>query len=255
MITWPLPLIHLFICVFIRITIFVWFLPLFPQTPAARYSKIGLSFFLSLLLTMIMHQDATLVAIIEQTPLLLLIVQEIGIGLALGFLLYLLEGTLRSAGAFVSQLMGLQMAQTFAPGSSSASPLIALLYFYLGIMVLLTLDGHHYLLQVLAYSFEIVPPGSFIALPPLYHHIFQGWQSFYRFVVLLAAPFILLFFTVTIELGILGRMVPKMNIFMMEYPIRLGAGMVLLAWFLPAFFAGLRQLILRFHEVLAGLVM
>ena len=254
LLTWPLTLVQLFLCAFIRITIFVWFFPLFPQTPAARYGKIGLSFFFALIITLVMQQSPAAIALIHQTPLLILIVQEIGIGLALGFLMYLLEGTLHSAGTFVSQLMGLQTAQTFAPGSISSSPLISLLYFYLGTMVLLALDGHHYLLQALAYSFEIIPPGSFLATPPLFHHIFQGWQSLYRFVVLLGAPFILLFFTVTIELGILGRMVPKMNIFMMEYPIRLGTSMVLLALFLPAFLAGLRQLILLFNDVLTGLL-
>ena len=185
--------------------------------------------------------------------LVVLALQEVSVGFVLGFISFLFEGILRTIGSFLSQVMGLQMAQITSPGTVH-SPIISEVCYLLGVMVLLSVDGHHYFLQAICLSFEVIPIGSFSWKPELFELMFTEWRTLVRFVILLSAPFLLLFFSVITELGILGRMVPQMNIFLMEYPMRLGSCIVIMAWFMPSFLQGFLYIFLIVKDTLNTLL-
>jgi flagellar biosynthetic protein FliR len=238
----------LFICVLVRTSVFVMFLPVFPKQGAARYAKIGVVFALAALLTSVLADKFTL-AVDWDSRLIFIVLQEIGVGCSMGFLVLLFEETLWSFGTWVSNLIGLDMVETLAPGMSTSSSALSFFCAMLGLVIFLCLDGHHFLLLVLVASFDAIPPGSFVLSPGLCQLAWQGWTELYRFLILMVSPFLLLFTVLTVELGILGKMVPQMNIFLMEYPLRLAAAFFLLAWFLPLYGQSIEML----YTMLQGL--
>lgn len=242
----------LFLCIFLRISVFLRFLPFFPKQSLSLYAKISLAFFLSLMIAMPLQKKIKMQPSLDFF-LFSLALQEVAIGIVMGFLVMMLEQILYCFGSLLSNLMGLDSSEIFSPGNAAPSSLIAVIFFYIGIALVLLWDGHHFLLAALALSIEIVPPGSFFLSTNLFAFIFEGWVQFYRFLVLLAAPFLLLFSAIVMELGILGKMVPQMNIFLMEYPLRLGCALILLAWFLPNYSHGMNVLFLYLVDLLYAL--
>ncbi len=243
----------LFLCIFLRISVFLRFLPFFPKQSLSLYTKIALAFFLSLIITLPL-QEKIQIQVVLDISLAFLALQEVAIGIVMGFLVMMLEQILYCFGSLLSHLMGLDSSEIFAPGNAAPSSLLAVLFFYIGIAFVLLWDGHHFLLAALCMSIEAIPPGSFALSYDLFSFIFDGWVQLYRFLILLAAPFLLLFSVVIMELGILGKMVPQMNIFLMEYPLRLGCALVLLAWFLPNYNHGVQLVFFYIIDLLHGLL-
>ena len=250
----PLPRLLLFVTIFARVTVMLWFVPLFPRQAVTRYAKIALAFFLSFTLTMTLQSQITIDGQLDLSFALLLL-QEIATGLVMGFVVFLMEQLLWAAGSFIAHLIGLEMAEMLAPGTMTPTSPLALFCFLLGMMILLANDAHHLIFQAFALSFEAIPPGKFMLTPQLCELVWQEWHTIYRFLIILAAPLLLLVTVVTVEMGILGRMVPQMNILLMEYPLRLAGAFVIMAWFLPSYCAGvmlLWQMIIETWQTLLG---
>ena len=251
--SYSLSQLMLFILILVRVTIMIWFFPLFPKEKFAQKAKLAFSICLSIVLVSVVKQETDLKLNIN---FILLLFKEIGAGITLGFMIFLLSGIIRSLGIFISHLIGLEIAKTIAPtiAKNEHASVLSLICFYLGIISLILLDGHHFIIYALATSFEIIPIGKFTLEPELFSLIFQEWLTFMRFIIVIAAPFILFFFTVTIELGFLGKMIPQLNIFLMEYPLRIAGGLLIMAWFLPAFVVGLQKFCFILQESLNELL-
>ncbi|BBM85003.1 flagellar biosynthetic protein FliR [Candidatus Uabimicrobium amorphum] len=242
-----------FVCVLLRISSFLVFFPFFPTKQSAKYAKIFLCFVLAVVITAVMPRTYSFAKEIDS--LFILFVQEIATGAMMGFVVFLLGGLLRMVGGMISQLAGLEIVQTIDPGNFGPSSLMANFIFYYGVFILILFDAHHYLLQIIVLSFEVIPPGSFHLSEEIFHLIHREWIIFCRFTLILVAPFLLMGFTISIELGILSRLVPQMNVFLMEYPIRLGISIFLLAWFLPSLtlgFANVFNIVVDVYTVLLG---
>jgi flagellar biosynthesis protein FliR len=58
----------------------------------------------------------------------------------------------------------------------------------------------------------------------------------------IAAPVMATLFLTTLAMGLVARLVPQLNIFMLSLPVTLGVGLLVLGWALPYFLGGLRML-------------
>ena len=77
-------------------------------------------------------------------------------------------------------------------------------------------------------SFEILPIGEFLLRAnPMVEYV-REVANVFVLGVLMAAPFIALNFIVNISFAVLGKAVPKMNVFITSFSIRIICGLVLL---------------------------
>jgi flagellar biosynthetic protein FliR len=100
-----------------------------------------------------------------------------------------------------------------------------MLLYWMAIMLLFTLDMHHWLLVGFQKSFAAVPIGGAGLSKALYNEVIaRGGQVFFV-AVQMVAPVLVCSFLVTLIFSLLGRAVPQMNVFAESFPVKSLAGM------------------------------
>jgi len=164
---------------------------------------------------------------------LLILVQEMLIGLAMGFSMRLVFAAVEYAGELASSTMGFSFASFFDPTTQGRSAAISQFMSMVATMAFLAVNAHLALLAALSESFVTLPisatPLSLAA--PL--ELVRSGSRIFSAGLQLALPIIAAILIVNVALGILTRAAPQLNIFGIGFPITLGVGMLTLSIALP----------------------
>lgn len=157
-----------------------------------------------------------------------LVVQQVLIGLALGFAARLLFAVFEIAGEFIGLQMGFSFAGFFDPHGGSESAVGSWLH-TLALLLFVALDGHLLLVDTLVGTFRTLPiaPEPWAALAKLRVDLLAG--EMFRLALVLALPATVLMLFVNLVLGFASRVAPQLNIFAVGFPVTLLAGLVALA--------------------------
>lgn len=150
---------------------------------------------------------------------------EAGAGLLLGFVCRLLFYTLEFAGSVAATEMGLNMAASFNPISSSRSEAPGVMLYNLGAIIFLSMDMHHWLLVGLQRSYQFLPIGGGHLREALLADILGRTSQLFLLGLLMAAPVMAVTFLINLVFSVLGRAVPQMNVFGESLAFRLLGGM------------------------------
>jgi flagellar biosynthetic protein FliR len=209
--------------------------------------RVGLTFFLALLL-----YTAT-GAPVEAPPfeLGLMVLREVVIGVFLGFLLQLVLQAVRVAGELVGQEMGFLVARQVDPTSGVASSLVTNLYENLFVLTILALGGHHWLLRSLERSFAFAPIGRIELGRGMAPTALAMFAETFRAGLVFAAPVMMFLLLVSLLIGLLARAVPGLNVLEVGFTLRVLVALVALFVFAPLLepaLRGLHQDLLRWLE-------
>jgi len=162
-----------------------------------------------------------------------LALQQVLIGVAIGFTMQLAFAAIRTAGELIGLQMGLSFATFFDPGSHLNMPVLARVIDMLAMLLFLTFNGHLWLISMLVDTFHTLPIGgnpvnsnAFLALTRAAGLIFING-------LMLALPVITLLLTVNLSLGLLNRMAPQLSVFVIGFPITLTVGLILIGLLMP----------------------
>lgn len=153
---------------------------------------------------------------------------EVILGLALGFVGKMTFDAIEMTGRLLSSEIGVSASPGLGVPEPSTDPLATLVTTFAVVMFFL-FGGHMMLLAALARSFELVTAGrpAFSADAP--ETILLGTAHLIEIGMRMAAPFIAMNFLVMLTFSVLGRVVPKMNPFIISFSMRIVAGLMLLA--------------------------
>lgn len=161
--------------------------------------------------------------------------QEIAVGLMIGFILQLAFGAIVFGAQAMSMTMGLGFAMAVDPQNGVQVPVVAQLYVILGTLLFLSLDGHLLLISAVVESYLLVPVGmasvsaaSLSALITLGSLVFAGG-------ILLAIPVMTALLLINLAFGIITRTAPQLNIFAVGFPVTILAGLLIMFIVLPGF--------------------
>ena len=164
---------------------------------------------------------------------LLILVQEMLVGAAMGFSMRLVFAAIEYAGELASSTMGFSFASFFDPTTQGRSAAISQFLSMVATMAFLAVNAHLVLLAALSESFISLPisatPLSLTApleLARLGSRIFSAGLQ-------LSLPILAALLVTNVALGILTRAAPQLNIFGIGFPITLGVGMLTLSVTLP----------------------
>lgn len=175
------------------------------------------------------------------------------LGALLGYAFGLFQVPARVCGEFLTEELGLSFGAFLDPtGTGNVSALTQILD-ALGILLFLGLDGHHLFLAALDMTFTRYPVGGPLPDVPV-QNLVAGASLTIRWGLVLAMPVAIALFVVTFVLAVMTRAAPQINLFTVGFPLRLGAGLVLLFLLLPNLLHSLVNALERFGELLARLV-
>ena len=218
--------IIVWVLVFLRTGAFFMGIPLF----AGKMVPVKIRTAFGLLLSLLINPSvpANLEIANHFAGAIILSINEICIGLLLAMVVRMVFFAVELAGHLISHEIGLMASSSVNPLlGSSDSTITSLLYYFC--LLLFFVNGIHYdVLKAFILSFEILPIGSFfLTANPIVGFVNEVSHVFVLG-TLIAAPFIALNFLINVSFAVLGKAVPKMNVFMTSFAIRILSGFVLL---------------------------
>ena len=171
---------------------------------------------------------ATLPAVGDDgATLLAMLARELLAGASLGFLARLVTLALPMAGQMLSVMIGLASVLQTDAAIGAQQTAIARLFGLVAPLLILGGGLHQLPLRALVGSYRLWPAGAMPtgALPAVIGGIADGFALALR----LAAPFLLASVLMQVALGLLGRLVPQVQVFLVAVPGQVLGGMVLLA--------------------------
>jgi flagellar biosynthetic protein FliR len=175
-------------------------------------------------------------------PGLLLLVQQVIIGLAMGFCIRLIFSAVGIAGQLIAMGMGLGFATFFDPQTHGQTSAISQFLSMLLMLVFLSLDGHLMVVSALANSFvsmPIVAGGQSVS--PM--KIVSWGEAIFSTGLLLALPAVTALLVTNMALGILTRTAPQLNLFGIGFPMTLSIGFLVLALSLQGMLLPMKQIV------------
>ena len=249
-----LEMLPLLLLIFVRLTSFFIIAPLFSMRGVPNQFKIGLSFFIAL----VAFSSLSVEEPIELDSFyILLIIKEFGIGIALGFTAALLLYTVQVAGAFIDFQMGFSMASVMDPQTGTQVPIIGHFKYILALLFLLTVNGHHLMLDGVMQSYNLLPVESIsfsAKFEDIAHFMTTLFTEMFMIALQMALPIIGALFLVDIALGILAKTVPQLNIFAVGLPLKIFVGFIMLFLSMPIFFYVLQILFQKIIESMSQLI-
>ncbi len=186
--------------------------------------------------------------------LIILSIKEAITGMIMGFMLQFVFWGVTYAGTLIGFDMGLTMAEVFDPSSEDNTNIIGQFLYYGAVMVFFIINGHHYVISSLKYSFSVIPLGKFTLTKPVYDLIVIYSASIFVIAVKIAAPIIVSFFLINIAEGIVSRIIPQMQVFFVTQPLKIGIGLLLLASITPLYIYVIKNLLQDYENKLYNLI-
>jgi flagellar biosynthetic protein FliR len=204
--------------------------PLYGNKQVPARVKIGLSVLLAIIVAPTLGELPSVG--IGSPQGLWILVQQIFIGIAMGFSIRLIFTAVEMAGEFAGLQMGLGFASFYDPINASFTPVIAQFLGVLSILIFLALNGHLLLISALAESFQTLPIGSMMQTKGIYGVANLG-GSIFEFALQLSLPIVAALLITNLALGILTRAAPQLNLFAVGFPITVAMGFLVLALSMP----------------------
>lgn len=174
---------------------------------------------------------------------LLLLLSEVIIGMALSLVAQFFFAAVQLAGEILDTQMGFGIMNVIDPLSGTNSPILGNFKTIIAMLVFLQVNGHHYLLQTLFHSYQVIPvggaslQGSFLSL------LISFFGNIFVVGLQLALPITGALLFSDIILGIMSRTVPQMNIFLVGMPAKILLGFGVLLGIIPLYIYLLNTLI------------
>ena len=166
---------------------------------------------------------------------LLISVQQVLIGIAMGFVLQLVMGALLIAGEAISMGMGLGFATMIDPQNGVSVPVLSQFFLIMGTLLFLSLGGHLMLIQLILNSFNTLPIAEVGVTRENFWDIVSWGSTMFVGAIWLAVPALISILVLTLAMGVMTRAAPQLNIFSVGFPVTIFMGFVIVLLIMPTF--------------------
>ena len=221
-----------FMLVLTRVSAFFVSIPMFSWPAIPTSIKIAMTLLLTIFFSTItpLHINTDEIGAVQAA---ILITNEAIYGFALGLAATMLFLVVKIAGTVIEQEMGLNMAELFDPFTGEPAQAVSTFLEMVFILLLFSANIHHLFFVSAAKSYELFPMGSLPNPAQLLGEIIDTGSQMLLLSLKLAAPLLAGSLILMVVLAIAARVMPDMDIFFMSFPLKIGLGIVLIAFMLP----------------------
>jgi flagellar biosynthetic protein FliR len=222
----------------LRISAFYFAVPVIGARTVPARVRIILTLFTSIMIAPVLP-PAPIISFLSMQGFMM-IIQEILIGLALGFAMQVVLHVFVLAGQFMAMKMGLGFAAMNDPSSGVSVTILSQFYLLLSTLLFLSSNGHLVILQLMIDSFTTFPIGGAGMSTTHFMTIVDLGSWLFSAALLITLPLFTSLMIVNMSFGVMSRSAPQMNVFTVGFPITLIFGFILMwftfANFLPVYF-------------------
>lgn len=245
--------LEVFFLIFARVSTILVVFPVFGYRGTPPPLKIGLAFLLAVLLLPVVGTPAS-AGSENLLSYFVALLGEVSAGLLVGFVASLLFMGVYFMGQLVGIQMGFNIVEVIDPQSEAQVSLLGQFHYLLAVLIFLTIDGHHFLIQALGKSFEAIPLLGVDFSRPLALKLIRLTGGVFEAGAKIAAPVLVTLMLTTVALGILARLLPQMNLFAVGFPLQIAVGLATMALGLPLFLYVFQKLYAQFQQDLVAII-
>src|SRR5690625_617553 len=247
-----LSIIPTFLLIFARILAFFMMLPIFSYRTIPTTFKIGFSFFLSLVTMSVLGSTAVQV----DHLFFMLLLKEVMVGLLIGLIAYIIVSAVQIAGGFIDFQMGFAVANVIDPQTGAQSPLIGQYFYMFALLFLLSVNGHHLLIDGVINSYQFIPLDSFLSFNDQFSSfIINTFNKMFLIAFQISIPLVGCLFLVDVALGIIARTVPQLNVFVVGLPLKITVSFTVLFFFMSIYITLTKLLFETMFETMQDLML
>lgn len=222
-----------FILTFVRIGSAVTIMPgvgdSFTPTNIRLYIALGLSLVLAPLVAPHLPDPVPATAV-----LFVMIAMEFVIGLFIGTVARVFISALDTAGMAISMVSGLGNAQLFNPTFAGQGSLIGAMLSVTGVVLLFATNMHHLLFFGLMESYEMFPVGTIPDTGSMAEVMARAVSASFLIGIQIAMPFMVISMMIYIGMGVLTRLMPQIQVFLLALPIQIMLSLLTMALVISA---------------------
>jgi flagellar biosynthetic protein FliR len=153
-----------------------------------------------------------------------LLLKEVFIGVVIAFFVGMVFEAAQVAGSVLDTLSGTNMAQVMVPQLQQNASIFSSLKMQLAIVLFLSLNGHHRVIEAMADSLALIPLAGFPSFSqgqwPFFENVLLTFGKLLGIGLTLAAPALLAAFLTDLSLGMINRVAPQIQVFFISMSIK-----------------------------------
>jgi len=214
--------LEIYIWPFVRIGAFLMVMPLVSGSFVPLRIRLLLAVVLTIAIVPTLPTTAT--QDVLSVAGLVTMIQEIGIGVVMGFLVQLVFDAIALGGQVIGMSMGLGFAVFLDRVRGVSVPVLGQLFMMLAMLIFLALDGHLAMIQLLAKSFQAWPISEKGLTVPIVAELLAWTSNLFVFGLKVALPAITALLIVNLAFGVMSRAAPTLNLFAVGFPVAMLLG-------------------------------
>ncbi len=229
--------IDIFLLLVVRMLGFIVIIPVLAGSNIPMNAKVGFS----ILMAYLLFATNKVVDISYTNSVLgygMLMVEEFFVGFTIGFTVFCFFSVMYFVGQLIDMQIGFSMVSVFDPVSQIQVPIAGNLLFMIMGILLIEMGGLHAFIQVLFYSYELLPIGSAFILGNEHSAttLLAILATYFVIGLQVSMPIVGATLIIDIALGLLVKAVPQMNIFVVGLPLKLLLGLMVFYIIFPIFY-------------------
>ncbi|MDA9059930.1 flagellar biosynthetic protein FliR [Planktomarina temperata] len=187
--------------------------------------------------------------------LILIVMQEIFIGLTVGLVLNICFAAVSLAGEKIAATSGLAFASQVDPTGGGQSPVISQIFMLFLIVVFFSVNGHLIVLGLIYKSFALYPLGQLVNYGDLIAAGLSASDILFRSAAIIVLPIVIVLLFVNIAIGFITKSAPQLNLFSFGFPMTLIGAFLILFYSVDAISFAFKDLIQLIIDLLMSFLL
>ncbi|MDK2942488.1 MAG: flagellar biosynthesis protein FliR [Acetobacterium sp.] len=210
----------------------IFFNPIFGRQGVPNIMKVGLS--LAIALYAVFNLNMVQVINYSAIEFIGAMLQGFIIGIVIGFIMQMFLSVFQLGGQLIDMQMGLSMASMYDPGTKANVTVTGNILTSMYVLIFFVSNAHLALFSVVIQSFQILPLGLGNISDRVGVYIIELMYYIFIYALQVAIPIIVTELISEFAVGMLMRLVPNINVFVINIQIKVMIGFVVIFTLIPA---------------------